>query len=507
MRHSTISNSFRWVPHRRFGATTTLTMTAAADDCSTQFCRAKTPMLVMDMSGNDQLVSRTCGEELAAKARSNSFTIFSSGWLSTSFSADDVSLDDSVNSTAYYQPSDFNPANWIKAMDGPTFGFAVVALTTAVTHPLLFVAGALTAFGTARAANAVGYGCFNEDSLCWKACENGETYSGDLKEEDEAAAAQEEAGSKASSSSSQDTPEPAQPLEMLQSPSEYEMPEHWVDLQFPKLEKFLITDEFVGLSVVEFFRVFFGDDAPYNFRAFQEKRGDIDIQYGPWKDLPHGSILSMHPDARLVNDCQPHSFQQRTLSFKAKTNSFFGPPYASTTKTQRILILSKRLAVLESKTTLGDIPFSDRFFVMERWIIEATKDGELYTARASVSCQVFFTDSCPFETQIRTKSTAALHDVTGAWCAMAQEALKLTEATKLDREQRSMNGSELFNENDQGIEVEHLARGRSESEPDLPAATRLQSFRRSLSTMNQRAMSTMSKRRSLSYVRARKETV
>lgn len=167
-------------------------------------------------------------------------------------------------------------------------------------------------------------------------------------------------------------------------------------------------------------------------------------------------LLSLHPSAATsIQDLQQqsiHSLQQRVISFKAKTNSFFGPPYASTTKTQRILIGSKKWAVLESKTLLSDIPFCDRFIVMERWVIEAEKhhDDHIYTCSVSSSCQVIFTKSCPFEYQIRTKSETALKDVGVAWSAMAQQALKLAEKNRVMRQQSLQRN--VLAENEEEIE-------------------------------------------------------
>lgn len=102
-----------------------------------------------------------------------------------------------------------------------------------------------------------------------------------------------------------------------------------------------------------------------------------------------------------------------------------------------MLLVSKGLCILESKTTLADIPFADRFFVIERWIIRATKEEGWYLATCSASSQVLFhKGGCPFEGQIRSKSNSTLRDIGRAWCTMATEALKLTEQTKRKRLQR-----------------------------------------------------------------------
>eukprot|EP00977_Amphora_coffeiformis_P009436 scaffold2181_cov153-Amphora_coffeaeformis.AAC.2 len=92
------------------------------------------------------------------------------------------------------------------------------------------------------------------------------------------------------------------------------------------------------------------------------------------------------------------------------------------------------MAVLEMKTTLADIPFCDRFYVLERWILTAAKDAYgVYHLKISSRASVILTKSCPFATQIQTKSRSSLTDVGRAWCHMAKQALQLAEQAKLDR--------------------------------------------------------------------------
>jgi hypothetical protein len=148
------------------------------------------------------------------------------------------------------------------------------------------------------------------------------------------------------------------------------------------------------------------------------------------------------------------------MTFRAKTNAIFGPSYAPTTKMQRFVLFSKRLAVLESKTELSNIPFSDRFCVVERWIVRASKSPQpslldtdedskentkqrnadhrvqtSYGCKISASCQVIFLKPCggALEGQIRAKAHSTLLEVATGWCCMAREALRLAEAAKLTR--------------------------------------------------------------------------
>lgn len=56
-----------------------------------------------------------------------------------------------------------------------------------------------------------------------------------------------------------------------------------IKIHFPALETQLVKQvPFPGLNAEEFFDVFFSDEAPYSFKEFQKKRGDVDVEFGKW---------------------------------------------------------------------------------------------------------------------------------------------------------------------------------------------------------------------------------
>lgn len=128
--------------------------------------------------------------------------------------------------------------------------------------------------------------------------------------------------------------------------------------------------------------------------------------------------------------------------------SYFGPAYAKATKIQRAIQLSDNLLVIENQTQLADIPFADRFIVVERWIIEAVKNEKshsshniseephpedtttMYTSKLTVDAEVIMLKSCSWETQIRTKASETFTDLVTDWCKTATKALKATEEQK-----------------------------------------------------------------------------
>jgi hypothetical protein len=188
-------------------------------------------------------------------------------------------------------------------------------------------------------------------------------------------------------------------------------------------------------------------------QEFQKQRGDIDIDYGLWEPLSSPQQLSMHPQVPS-SDIPEHSFSsyERTLSFKTLTKSYFGPPYATALKKQRIHV-NKRMMILESRVELQDIPFSKTFFVLERWVLHSPKlEGKRKLSVLNVHSQVFFHQHCSFEAQIRSKSLSTLKDIVTCWCQMAQQVLEITIKHKLERERQEMK---LPEQEEDSIEVTH----------------------------------------------------
>jgi len=331
--------------------------------------------------------------------------------------------EESVTSVAYFEPTDFDSSYWSKALDvstATTMGFAVVGLAVALTHPILFLAG-LLGIATASASAHCWNGSVSEQSIVLKA---------DVEEE-----ATVEGTSSTSSAAEEgldEEPQVGASTTLVTKVSQDALPSNWMEIHYPMLRRTILSDyEFVGLSVHDFFNVFFADDAPYSFQLFQAKRGDLDIKYGKWSNTHTPSHLSLTPP-ECAPDTWTHPSQTRILSFRAKTNnSMVGPPYADTRKEQRYICFSKRLAALEHRTTLSNIPFANCFCVVERWTMRATKDANgLYTTRLSIQADVKFSSYCPWEGAIRTKSGAALTDVVHAWCCMAGQALEMTARAK-----------------------------------------------------------------------------
>jgi len=220
-----------------------------------------------------------------------------------------------------------------------------------------------------------------------------------------------------------------------------------IDEHFPPLEICVIQSvELPYLNTTQqFFDVFFADDAPYSFRDFQKKRGDVDIVYGKWEECSNEDTLNL----KLPPLPPKSSAKQRRQKFSTLTKSYFGPAYAKASKIQRATQLAHgKVLVLENVTQLSDIPFSDRFQVMERWILEVVPEEEVSkksqstdnnttlptaTCKLTVHAEVQMLKSCSWEPQIRKKASETFTEVVTEWCKSATKALKATEEQKQKR--------------------------------------------------------------------------
>jgi hypothetical protein len=207
-----------------------------------------------------------------------------------------------------------------------------------------------------------------------------------------------------------------------------------------------------------------------------------DEQYPPRGAIRFVPTLPVVSFSSLPEPLPPNSTRQRTLQFNTLTKSYFGPAYAKSTKIQRATLLSEdRLLVIENVTHLSDIPYADRFRVLERWVLEVEEGGGECAKDAAVgiirggydddasrrqleesnpgggertssasagergirvastapsggaSCrltihaEVQMLKPCPWEHQIRKKASETFTEVAADWCKSATVALAATE--------------------------------------------------------------------------------
>lgn len=233
---------------------------------------------------------------------------------------------------------------------------------------------------------------------------------------------------------------------------------------YPPLEHCVINQvQLQGLHTAEFFRVFFADDAIYSMRDFQKRRGDVDVVYGKWRSVENsaGCCTSFKGGKSTLLPLPANLTKERTLHFNTLTHSYFGPAYAKATKVQRATQLSNRLLVIENETQLAEIPFADRFRVVERWCVEAVRnemsggasdgcafsqDMALYTSKLTVHAEVIMLRSCTWENQIRKKASETFTEMNNDWVRTAVKALRATEHQKQKRLKGSGKGGKRNSE-------------------------------------------------------------
>ena len=368
----------------------------------------------------------------------------------------------------YFLMTDFAKNNWMETVtshstESLSLGFISIMAATVVIHPILFVAGAATAVWAVGVVHAVekGYDFFSDGqfkNMFWADSEVEQFQLEDGEGKEDRVEANPDNRNLAHSIPTSPplkgfatldilSPIQFQPSSPLMSPLAPSSKRHVtsfdtvISSHFPQLETAVVSAEFPGLNALEFFHVFFSDDAPYSYKDFQETMGDVDIEFGKWMKSD-AKPCSFHPNVKATQyktDFPTCSQKERVLEFKTLTKSYFGPAYATAKKTQRVAKFSTRLVIMESMTELFDIPYSDRFFVLERWVIESVKhDGHsnpsmLYTTKLSVSVQVFMLKPCSWEKQIRSKTLSTMESLVASWSENATKALDLTLKRKLER--------------------------------------------------------------------------
>lgn len=404
-----------------------------------------TPKIVHLSLNNEEDATTELHDETNSISRSSSVdqTITSSSFFS---------------SETFFKKTDFEISTWsetIQSTESLSLGFISIMAATVVIHPILFVTGAATAVWAVGMLHAVekGYQFFSENqiqNMFWddpeepvftqNLCSRSVITNTPQRRKRNSSMSNEDANS---------TTSYAGPLTPVKTPSKHnELQERnhimamddAIQSHFPSLEHTVVSDvEFPGLNALEFFSVFLADDAPYSFKEFQQTRGDVDVVYGNWDRIRKDSV-SFLPEARLKNACSKLptcSQRERVSTFKTLTNSYFGPAYANAKKTQRVCKFSTRLVIVESKTELSAIPYSDRFFVVERWVVEAVKHDPsspmVYTSTLSVSVEIVVLRDCTWERQIKSKTISTMTSMIVKWVENATKALDLTIQRKLER--------------------------------------------------------------------------
>lgn len=310
----------------------------------------------------------------------------------------------SFGSLPYFHSSDFAKSSWSKTVGYygvPSLGLAILA----IIHPLFFLAGA----GVAAASYGVYEICNNSGGI--------DIQDANERKKEDLVGTQVEIETLVPETSQSRTGDVSL-SESFYAPTICTEVESLIQIS-PLANSILANETFSGLTALEFFNVFLGNNAVFSFAEFQRKRGDMNIEYKEWID------------------------RKRQLRFETPTKQLFGPAYAIATKNQHLVKKTKHCVMMESKTTLEKIPFCNTFCVREQWYLSSVRDASgKPTTTLSVTAQVDFNANNPFEGQIKHKSMMTMREVLDCWCKMAHEAILLTEQRAEARMKRQEKESE-----------------------------------------------------------------
>lgn len=307
---------------------------------------------------------------------------------------------DEIENSSGINLSDYSNATWtgLVSYGVPTVGVAVLALT----HPVMFLAGvaiSILGLGSAYAADI--------DTTNYSFCGlSPKSKDNDLPHELTIATV--------ISTSSDDEAD----MNEITFQTSHTRENATVD-NFPALENIIVDKaHFSSLHAEDFFKIFFGDDAPFSFKDFQEKRGDLNVSYSRWENS-----------------------KIRIVHFRTPTRAaFFGASHATAVKSQELKVSTKTCVVMDSTTFLKDIPFGDRFVVEERWKFCSDHEKNLIV---TISAQVNFHNFCPFESQIKTKTISTMRQTIPEWRVLAETALLATHRRVKAKECKVDDGIEV----------------------------------------------------------------
>eukprot|EP00816_Leptocylindrus_hargravesii_P011591 CAMPEP_0196809854 /NCGR_PEP_ID=MMETSP1362-20130617/9731_1 /TAXON_ID=163516 /ORGANISM="Leptocylindrus danicus, Strain CCMP1856" /LENGTH=476 /DNA_ID=CAMNT_0042184661 /DNA_START=298 /DNA_END=1728 /DNA_ORIENTATION=- len=290
-----------------------------------------------------------------------------------------------------------------------TAGLAALTSAALVVHPVLFLAGVMWAVGLYKSAEA-GVVYFNDETFkrifWWDEEQPSEAETNEEKlVRLQQVKAEVEKEIKMEKSGSFDVDDGA----TTQTDASSTSTSTEDDIAIENLPRFVRTEQLAG-NITGFLECLIYDEQ-FNVR-FQAKQGDDEIVYTKWES-------------------KTESQMSRKITFKTLTKSYFGPAYANATKTQHIHFFRGNgkartddpecdAVIIDSVTKLKDIPYAEKFWVTERWVLRPV-DQHNFTV--DFSFEVYFTRKLKIQELIVGKSAQKVKEITKLWVKAAQPKL------------------------------------------------------------------------------------
>jgi len=214
-----------------------------------------------------------------------------------------------------------------------------------------------------------------------------------------------------------------------------------------KLEYTLVTDKFSKMTLDDFWSHFLADGAAFSLPKFHIERGDTEMETGPWAGGV-GGLAQAKEDPRVPDGMadgleeaqkevvgQPDSAALsaglvRSVKFRTPVHGPIGPSSTRAVKVQRIRRFGDVGLIVDSSTSLEDIPMSETFTVEDSWAVEQTPGGDL---SFEITFEVKFHKSNMLKSLVASKSKADTQKFYEDWTNAAKRYWHYIRYPKTER--------------------------------------------------------------------------
>ncbi|EWM25093.1 hypothetical protein Naga_100016g6 [Nannochloropsis gaditana] len=163
-------------------------------------------------------------------------------------------------------------------------------------------------------------------------------------------------------------------------------------------------------TVQEFFRDFISDKAVLGIDKYHEWQGDKDVEVSPWQEVNQGVGAT------------------RVVRFVSSLEGLpVGPPTALVMQLQRVRVFGQHGMVLETSSSMENVPAGDCFTLEDRWVVrplpasEAPTRTEAGALSIETSFEVRFVKSTLFKKIIESRSRADTLEYHRRWFEMIEK--------------------------------------------------------------------------------------
>ncbi|XP_011032099.1 PREDICTED: GRAM domain-containing protein 1A isoform X2 [Populus euphratica] len=159
------------------------------------------------------------------------------------------------------------------------------------------------------------------------------------------------------------------------------------------------------IKVVEFFNLFFSDDAASFVESFHSRCGDKEFRCSLW-----------YPNEEFGH--------ARDVSFQHPIKIYFGAKFGSCQEVQKFRVYRNSNLVIETSQQISDVPFGDCFCVEGLWDVTRDRNGSNEGCILRIYVDVVFSKKIIFKGKIVQSTVEECREAYAIWINMAHELLK-----------------------------------------------------------------------------------